>query len=391
MPASPECSPVDARNASPAGSFAGPVGPSREETMSERPFPLPRDLLGNGKRDRPATHVWRAAAAHLRAAITRNTSPREIARELWHDDQPTQLILRAATGPATTTGSGWADAIAQHAVRDVISTITTLSAGAEVLSRGLQAPLETWAQLTIPGRTLSAANAGNWLAEGQVSTIRPLAVIQGAVLVPKKLMVIQSYTRELAAASLIEDVIKQTVSEASALALDAALFGAQAAGASPAGLLNGVAALTATAGGGLAALTGDFRALFAALAANGAGKGVVFVAAPEQLASLKIMVGPRFDYEVLASQALAAGTLIAIEPSSLVSGFSPTPEFSVGTSPSLHFDDTSPTDITGGTPSPAVPVKSLFQADLLALRMVLRCAWALRANGHVQWISGCTW
>jgi len=65
-------------------------------------------------------------------------------------------------------------------------------------------------------------------------------------------------THEIAEASLIEDIIKQTVSEAAALALDSVVFGAQADnGAVPQGLLNGVTARTGVTGGGVNALSGD--------------------------------------------------------------------------------------------------------------------------------------
>jgi hypothetical protein len=110
------------------------------------------------------------------------------------------------------------------------------------------------------------------------------------------------------------------------------------------------------------------------------------------VASLKALVGPRWDYDVLSSQPLQASkTIIALEPSSLVCGIDPVPEFSVGTQPTLHMETATPQDITGGTPSPAVPVKSMFQVDAIALRMLLRVAWGLRAAGHVQFISGATW
>ena len=121
--------------------------------------------------------------------------------------------------------------------------------------------------------------------------------------------------------------------------------------------------------------------MFTDLAANSAGRDAILVAAVPQLASLKTLAGPKFDYEVFGSQPLAAGTLIGIEPSSLVCGIDPTPEFSVGTQPLLHFETATPTDITGGTPSPAVPLKSMFQTDSFALRMVLRIAFGMRRKG----------
>jgi hypothetical protein len=252
-------------------------------------------------------------------------------------------------------------------------------------------PLGNYASVQIPGRTQSAANAGTWVAESAPITVRPLATTPGATLLPRKLMVIQSYTREAAVSSLIEDIIKQTVSEAAALVLDAALFGTQAqSAAQPRGLLNGVTPITGTSGGGVNAMSGDFRALFSALAANGAGKAPLFAAAPQQVASLKLMAGPKFDFEVLSSAALAAGTVVAVEPSSLVSGFDPVPQFDVGQGPAPHFDDAA-TDISTPPATVAAPVKSLWQTDSLALRMILRAAWAMRASGHVQVVTGASW
>jgi hypothetical protein len=241
---------------------------------------------------------------------------------------------------------------------------------------------------------LNVANAGQWVAEDNPGPLPQLSIIAGAVLQPRKLAVTVSFSRELSESSLIADIAQQIISEASALALDAAMFGSQASTAAiPSGILFGVTPITGTVGGGINALTGDFRAMFQALAANGAGKGAIFVAAPQQVASLKAFVGPRFDFEVLASAALAAGTVIAIEPSSFCSGFDFAPEFTTSTTALMHFDDTTPIDIgTPGTPpTVAAPAKSLFQTEAIALRMRLRAAWAMRAQGHVQLIQNASW
>jgi len=80
-----------------------------------------------------------------------------------------------------------------------------------------------------------------------------------------------------------------------------------------------------------------------------------------------------------------------VEVGSFVSGFNPVPEFRASDQTSYHMEDTSPQDITGGTPSPAVPVRSMFQTDSLALKMDLWAAWGLRAAGHVQFTSGVSW
>jgi hypothetical protein len=52
----------------------------------------------------------------------------------------------------------------------------------------------------------------------------------------------------------------------------------------------------------------------------------------------------------------------------------------------LHMEDTTPAAIDG-----AVPVRSLFQSDCLALKMTLAVAFAMRAAGHVAWIQNTTW
>src|SRR5262249_34330112 len=93
---------------------------------------------------------------------------------------------------------------------------------------------------------------------------------------------------------------------------------------------------------------------------------------------------------VLLSNSIPDGTVIAVEASSFASAFSPVPEFAVGTSAILHFEDTNPADISTPPATVAAPVKSMFQTDSLALRMVLRAAWGLRAP-HVAVVTNTTW
>jgi hypothetical protein len=161
--------------------------------------------------------------------------------------------------------------------------------------------------------------------------------------------------------------------------------------AKPPGLFVGIAPTPAATGGGTAAMMTDLGKLFGALANAGAGKNAVIVAAVPEATTLKMSVGPRFDIPIIASTALAAGTVAVIEVASFVSAFSAVPEFRVADQASYHAEDTSPQDITGGTPSPAVPVKSLFQTNSVALKMDFFAAWGLRAAGHAQYLTGATW
>jgi hypothetical protein len=36
-------------------------------------------------------------------------------------------------------------------------------------------------------------------------------------------------------------------------------------------------------------------------------------------------------------------------------------------------------------------VRSMFQTDSLALRMLLRAAWGMRASGHAAWTTNVNW
>src|SRR5262249_12313178 len=137
----------------------------------------------------------------------------------------------------------------------------------------------------------------------------------------------------------------------------------------------------------------DVEALIAALTAAGGGATPVFVAAPGQAAAMKMRIGPRFDYPVLASAALAPGTIVAIEAKSFVSGFGATPTFDTTDQTVMHLEDTSPVQVsTVGSPNVvAAPLRSLWQSNCTAVKMILRCAWGMRATGHVQFVSSTTW
>ena len=130
-------------------------------------------------------------------------------------------------------------------------------------------------------------------------------------------------------------------------------------------------------------MLGDIKALVAALVAAGGGRNAVIVASAVQAATLSLMSGPHFTIPILTSSGVAAGTVVMVEASSLVSGFDAVPTFEVSQVALLHTEDTSPAD--WGT-----PMKSMWQTDSFALKMLLRCAWGMRAP-HVAVVNGATW
>jgi len=103
----------------------------------------------------PATYLFRTYAAFARAYVDGST-PEDTARALFGtNDQATTVLTRAATNPATITNAGWAGTIAQQSVDDTIAAIASLSAGAELLTRGRQVDLSGIGHLTVPGRVVN--------------------------------------------------------------------------------------------------------------------------------------------------------------------------------------------------------------------------------------------
>jgi hypothetical protein len=347
---------------------------------------------------RPADHITRAAAAHVayQANFGRYKSAEDAARQLFGDDKVTDIVLRAATSPAMVGTSGWASQLAQTAVADFVVGLAPLSAAAELIRRALKVNLDGVGSVTIPQRKIVAGDAGGFVGEGQPITTRQLNVLGGPSLSPYKFATIVGFTRELSERADFENVARQMLNEAAALALDAALF-STAAGSTirPRGLLNGVTPLVATTGGGFAAFQADLVALVDAIVTAGAGKQIVLFANPRQAVALSLLiVGANTSVlEVISTPALAAGTLVALDIGSFVSGFGSEPEFEVSTESVIHSDDTTPLAIgTAGTPNTvAAPTRSLWQTDCIALKMRLRCSWEMRASDHVAFVTGATW
>jgi hypothetical protein len=349
---------------------------------------------------RPATYVWRAAAATLRGFLD-GTSALNAVTRMYPDDQVTSLILRAASTQATLTDPAWAGPLAMVGVSQAIEDIVAMSSLERLLAAGaLHVDLGRLASLTIPGRAVKASDAGVWLAEGAPSPVRQYAIL-GPTLRPHKLEVITVVTREMSEASNIEDVLRVLLTEAAGLAIDAGVFSTNAASTgSSAGLMNGLTPLTptpaASAPYGFDACGQDLGKLVGDIATRGGGRRAVFIGAPSQATSIRFWAGGQFSatpqndvLPVAASAALADGTVVCVEPESFACSFG-VPEFSVSSVAALHMEDTTPADIVSGTGTLAVPVKGMFQIDALALKMVLRGDWCMRAP-HVSFMDAVQW
>lgn len=381
-------------------------GGGRQLTRSSaaRPFGLPK------KKDLdPVEYLVRAGTIQMLAHIHRKNVD-QIRKEIYGDDEATKAVfewaMRAATSPAMTSVTGWAAELVQQVVTDFMQKLTAKSIFPRLSSMGLSLSFGRAGRIIIPTRSLTPTIAGSFVGEGQ-----PIPVRKGAftstTLTPKKMAVITTWTREMDEHSVpaIEGLLRQAIQEDTAVAVDSVLLDTNAATAvRPAGILNGVASLTPTAGGGFAALVGDIKQVSGALltATLGNVRNPVWIMNPQQVMSAGLTPAPAsgvfpFDtstgqlqgWPIIDSGTVPLGTVIAMDAADFVTVGGEAPRFEISDQATIHEEDTAPLPINAGTP--ASPVRSLWQTDSLALRLILPMNWAIRRTGVVAHVDGVTW
>ena len=404
------------------GSEAAPITVPKERTTVYAPHqPLPASApkawaMPKRKETEPGQFILRHMVGKTLAYVTRK--PAEICLEErygshgdWEATKGVhQWIERAATAPATTTTAGWAAELAVIGQGEFVNAIMAGSIFQPVASRGFSVALGRNAQISMPTRAPTPTVAGSFTAEGA-----PIAVRQAAfttiTIGLKKMAVITSYTREIAEHSTpeIETILRRLIIDDTGTAVDNVFIDNVAATAiRPAGIRAGVAAITATAGGGFTALVGDLKALVGALASVNALRNPVWIMNPVQQIAIALTQNNGGDfpfqadinanrllgYSVVISSTVPAGMVILINADDLMVVQGDTPRFDVSDQATLHYEDTNPLQLVTGAQGSGVvasPSRSLFQTDSLALRMILPLNWALLRTGSVAWTQAVTW
>jgi hypothetical protein len=340
--------------------------------MDTRPIPLRPDR--DAVRDAAVLSLTRAAVAIGAKAISRNPG-----NDALGDDRTAQLIFRAAVSPTSTASAGAALVAVTQAF---LAELTPVSAGAVLFARGLQLAFDRNAAIVCP--TLEPALVG-LVGEGQPIPVRQFAA-EAPVLYPYKLAGIAALTSEVLQAANAEALTRAALVESVGPSLDLVLFDDAPVipQVRPAGLLNGVAPLPSSGD-----MLDDLVTLATAVGAI-AGDDIVFVADPDSAASIRILSPKEFPYDLLASSALAPGSVIAIAPRAVASAAG-APEIDASRQGVVHFEDTLPAPIVDGEGVPARPTASLFQADLVGLRLRLTLGWVLRSRAAIAWMHGVEW
>lgn len=380
-----------------------------------RPFAFP------AKKVQPIDHLCRAITVALKhhdqkgqytlEQVLRNTygegDQSDITRIVMG-----QMVSKAASIPADTTTVTWATELVQTVIGEFIAALMPLSIYPKLAAKGGSFTFGRNGTISLPARNSATTIAGSFFAQGA-----PIPVRQGAftaiTLTPKKLGVITTLTREITEHSTpsIEGIVRQAILEDTAVAIDSILIDANPATTTrPAGLKNGIAAITATAGGAIAAVIGDLKALIGALITSTRGnlRAPTWIMNPADALAIsltqaaaggtfpfldEISAGTLMGYSLITSTTCPVDTMFLVDAADFITATGDTPRFDVSDQAVLHMEDTTPLQIStvGTPPTVAAPARSLWQTDTIGIRMIMDLNWAMRRTGCVQWTTAMTW
>ncbi len=306
-----------------------------------------------------------------------------------------EVITKAATSPALTTGSEWLSVVVQTIVSQWDLQLAPVSAFGQLRAATLALQSPAGGLLKVPGRDATPRINGSFVGEAAPIPARRFN-FTSTTLLPHKMAVISHITRELAKASPldVEAIIKTEILADTAIALDSVLLDATAADAiRPAGLRNGVSGLTPSAATNyLEKIAADIRSLVGAVQP---ARRVGILCNPVQTAGVALALPVNAQAAgiiIMPSASVTAGTVIAVDLDAFVSA-SGLPEFSVSELATFHEEDTTPLAIsTPGAPATiAAPVRSTFQTYTVSIRTLLDVTWQMRRANATAWISGVLW
>jgi HK97 family phage major capsid protein/HK97 family phage prohead protease len=311
----------------------------------------------------------------------------------WRDSTPeVELILKAATGPASTVSTAWAGALVPS-LQHLGSEFMELLRPATVIGRipGLRrVPFN----VSVPKQT--GGGTYRWVGEGSPKPVTQL-VFATVTLAQYKIAGILTFTYELARSSepSAEQTFRDEMVAGIAQFMDAQFLDpavALVAGINPASITNGVAGIVATADP-LADITNLLNTF---VAANIPISGVVLIMSESNafiLGSRRTSLGePVFPGVSVTGGSIngvpiivssATGTnIIAVVPRYVLYADDGGVSIDVSREASLQMVD------TPGVPDATTVFRSLWQDNLVGLRAERFCAWIKAHASAVNMITG---
>jgi HK97 family phage major capsid protein len=331
----------------------------------------------------------------------------------FESDRELQTVVKAETAPATTQAAGWAAELTRQGYADFLDSLKPTSFYAQLASSGTSIQFGGNNSISLPSQAGAMGElAGSFVGEGNLIPVKRTSYAS-KILNRYKMGVISHFSKELSRVSVpsIQGLITSQIVADTAWAIDAALISANPAvpNKSPAGLLNGVT-LGTSAGSTAADILADIKTLVTPIIQqNGNSASIVLLMNPLQELGLsftttavgtyvfrdQLSAGRLNGYKVIVSNNIPEGTVIAMDASSFASAFD-TPEFAVSDTASLvQADDVAPDpsvlDKNNFGAVTTGKVVSLFQQELIAVRMTMPLSWVMRRDGFVTGINGVAW
>lgn len=345
----------------------------------------------------------RSAVCHLLAHIGK-TSVEKILDERYPGHEATHAVTKTDIAVATTTTSGWASQLVETAMAEFLALLPPSSVYPALRSMGVGLTFgPNSGAIKIPYSSSTTALAGGFVLEGAPIPVGRMT-LDSMTLTPHKFGIIVPMTREVMKYTnpALEAIVRSELLSRTAIKLDTLLLDATAGSATrPAGLLNGVSAITAYGGSDYVAFLEDMKALLAPFDTANAGRSLALIMNPAQARNVRMMAGPNSsgfgwanqflaDFRLVVSTTVTAGTVIAVDAADFVTGTGDSPQFEASEQATIHMSDT-PLEIVAADTTVADPVRSMFQTNSVALRMLMDVTWAMRRSGMVQTISSVGW
>lgn len=339
------------------------------------------------------------AAAYVAMRDGNFVTPAQIAEQRWGKSHPklVQFIKAAVAGGGTGSGE-WGAELAQSDTRYTGDFIEFLY-GMTVFDR---LPLRAIpARVHVKGQ--DGAATGYWVGESKAIPVSG-ADFSDVELNPLKVGAIAVCSKELIRSSdpSAEMLIRDSIAQASAQRVDTTFLSAAAAsaGVSPAGILNGVSALSPS-GADAAAIRADFQSLVQPfIAAKNAG-GLVHVMTPSLAMAISMLVnalgqaefpdvletgGTLFKRPVFTGDNVTPGDWMVMKPSDIWKIGDGGVEVSMSDTATIEQDSAPQGDSDTPTAASATLV-SMWQTESVAFKVVRAINYAKRRAGAVTLLS----
>ena len=324
-------------------------------------------------------------------AVSRRQKPEAMVGKIYQQEavtdrvkafiaSPREAVQKAANAPMMTTDSSLSALLTSGAL-GLIATLAPSSLYARLAAAGLRVQLEGYKNVRMPYRASAAGAASPFTGEGGPISVRG-ATLAATTLAPAKAALISFFTAEVAQHSIpaMEAIVGTILNEDLSIGIDKVLLSADAATAiSPGGILNGVTPITGTGD-----LASDLAQLIAAF--DPAPTAPAIITSPATALTLALSLSQPLPMPVLTSPLVTAGDIIALDLADFASAIGDDTELrAVEDAAIVTSDPAAPisTGTSGAGADTAAPVVSMFQQNMISVRVLEFVAWALRRPGRV--------